>query len=238
MNIISTNRNILRRAEKLWNLIVVSIVIDAVIISRDANTTIPSWIYKSNVFLTVFLVIPTLYLFLPNFQRLSLMLHSKYPKQKVYILPILFLIPFLIPLVEITLRFKSLGLIGGFVLIFSIVLIGKQLFHFKKGFTAGLPPRNRFFHIKRVDLMYEGGFIVSLLSARALSLLGAFLYFYKAVSDLYFVIFEGAALLLILLLKPSVQRFYSLCPNCRSFRSKALDGLSLCPACSRKTFRS
>lgn len=236
---ITTNRKLLWFAQRAWNITFVSLCFDAFLLTQsDLSRTVPGWMYQGHLIIPILWLLAIFSILQSSVRFETTQFVNRLGKRKKILLFMLLVLGATLPLFEFVIR-ASFGPLLGLAL--AIGCVGLAFYQFVRGAInvtkiSSLPPRNRFLHIASEDRKNIGFFLLGIVSARASAYISALLYYYRTLPQSYFAVLEGTSLLFLLLLRPTVIRFYSACPTCKDIRSKALDGLHMCPSCSRKKF--
>lgn len=236
---IQTNLNSYRYAVGLWKAIIISFCADAIFILSGEPLILPRELtIFAQPLIVIAMVIAVLILLYPwlKAQIVPSRLRHKVLSKPMMLLFVAFCIAF--PIIEILIRLQMNGaipalIIGAFIL-FAFI---SSMKHSLKSFQSRIiPPRNRFLQMGRIDRVQFTIFACGVISARLISLGAALLYLAGIVDEKLFALLGGTSMILLMCLKPTHNRFFGICPTCKHLRSHALDGLTLCPNCSKRSF--
>lgn len=236
---IKTDTHKMQAIHRVWQYVLVTYLIDGfAILSEPQVQNFNRFFLHAEPVMLVLLGIGIFVWQLPSFED-ALGLRIKALRAKHSKLLSFFLVLMVIaPLLEMIIRAGGAAS-APFIGIAATIGIGIFI-AFKKGTSLlqskALPPRNLILaapaSLERAVRIY----FVGIAAARSSGILATLLFASHILSIEQFAIFELASILLILALTPTIQRFYSACPQCRSARVRSLRDLNVCPTCARRAF--
>lgn len=236
---IQTNTKYFRHAVSAWKAVIVSFCLDGLIIlTREQFSLPPEFISIAHPLIVLSMLGAVGILLLPLAkQRMQLMAIARSKASQLFILIFLFICVAL-PVAEILLRMRVTAAVPtAFVAALVLFAFISSFRHSIKTLQSRkIPPRNRFLHIRRNDLKVAIVYLFGLIFARMTSILALILFAGGILDEMLFALLGAASMLLLMCMKPNPSRFFGVCPTCKNYRSQALNGLAVCPHCSKRPF--